>query len=424
MIRVLLYVFVAAVLALLCGWFASNPGEVEITFLDYQISTSLPVFLLVLILLFVLIKIVMLPFSFGDAVRAFMNRRESKEKHKIMLDYLTAVGEGNIQKYEALAGRVAKVFSHEPELKNLMLLNITSGIKKAEVLENLASEKGTKLLALKHQIDDAGKSGKTAALLELYQQVFAEYPKAKWVVSPYLNLLSLFQKWDEILKVAKEAFKRRAVDKKTYLMMASSAMLEKGLAKSGSDENASAELILEAAKMCPDNAAAGVQSALVLAQKGQRKKAMRVLTKLWKKSASTLVYDAMNEVLSDAKPYDKIKAITRAVAGGKYKAFNNIVLADAYAKAALWGPARELADKYLALYPSSAYGAKVMSEICEGDTLVHSDKDMRFKELASEKIDELKPFVCSACGARYNRWHSVCDKCKNFARITVFLGGE
>jgi len=424
MIRVFLYVLVAAVLALLCGWFASNPGEVEITFLDYRISTSLPVFLLALALLFFLLKIVMLPFSFGDAVRTFRDKHERKEKQKIMLEYLTAVGEGSIQKYEALAGRVAKVFSRDSELKNLMLLNITSGIKKAEVLKNLASEKGTKLLALKHQIDEAGKSGKTSALLELYKKVFDEYPKAKWAVRPYINLLSLFQKWDEILSVAKAAFKRGVVDKKTYLMMASSAILEKGFAKSGSDEGASAELILQAAKMCPDNVAAGVQSALILAQKGQQKKAMRVLKALWKRAASSLIYDTMNEVLSGVKPYDKIKAITRAIAGGKHRAFNNIVLADAYAKASLWGQARELADRYMTLYPSSAYGAKVMSEICAGDTVTLSEKDAQLKELASEKIDELKPFVCSACGTRYNRWHSVCDNCKNFATITAFLGGE
>jgi len=424
MIRVFLYVFVAAVLALLCGWFVSNPGEVEITFLDYRISTSLPVFLLALALLFFLLKIILLPFSFGDVVRAFRDRRENKEKQKIMLEYLTVVGEGNIQKYEALAKRVAKVFSRDTELKNLMLLGITSGIKKAEVLKNLASEKGTELLALKHQIDEAGKTGKTSVLLSLYKKVFDEYQKAKWVVRPYINLLSLFQKWDEILSVAKKAFRRGAVDKKTYLMMASSAMLEKGFAKSGSDDNASAELISEAAKMCPDNAAAGVQNALILAQKGQQKKAMRELKALWKRAASLIVYETMDEVLSDVKPYDKIKAITRAIASGKYKAFNDIVLADAYAKASLWGQARELADKYISLYPSSAYGAKVMSEICAGDTVTLSKKDAQFKELADEKIDELKPFVCSACGARYNRWHSVCDNCKNFATITAFLGGE
>ena len=34
---------------------------------------------------------------------------------------------------------------------------------KAEILKNLASEKGTELLALKHQIDEAGKSGKETA---------------------------------------------------------------------------------------------------------------------------------------------------------------------------------------------------------------------------------------------------------------------
>ena len=424
MIRVFLYVFVASVLALLCGWFASNPGEVEITFLDYQISTSLPVFLLVLVVLFFLLKIILLPFSFGDAVRAFRDKHESKEKHKIMLEYLTTVGEGNIQKYQALAGRIAKVFSRDTELKNLMLLNITSGIKKAEVLENLASEKGTELLALKHQIDEAEKSGKTSVLLTLYKKVFDEYPKAKWAVRPYINLLSLLQKWDEIPEVAKTAFKRGAVDKKTYLMMASSAKLEKGLTYSGSDEKASAELISEAAKMCPDNVAAGVQNALILAQKGQQKKAMRELKALWKRAASLLIYDTMNEVLSGAKPYDKIKEITRAVANGKYKAFNDIVLADAYAKASLWGQARELAEKYISLYPSSAYGAKVMSEICAGDTVTLSEKDAQFKELADEKIDELKPFVCSACGARYNRWHGVCDNCKNFAAVTAFLGGE
>ena len=424
MIRVFLYVFVASVLALLCGWFVSNPGEVEITFLDYQISTSLPVFLLVLVLLFFLIKIIMLPFSFGDAVRAFRDKQESKEKHKIMLEYLTVVGEENIQKYEALAKRVAKVFSRDAELKNLMLLGITSGIKKAEVLKNLASEKGTELLALKHQIDEAGKSGKTSVMLALYKKVFDEYPKAKWVVRPYINLLSLLQKWDEIPFVAKKAFKRGTVDKKTYLMIASSAKLEKGLACASSDENASAELISEAAKICPDNVAAGVQNALILAQKGQQKKAMRELKALWKRAASLVVYETMDEVLSGAKPYDKIKEITRAVAKGKYKAFNNIVLADAYAKASLWGQARELAEKYISLYPSSAYGAKVMSEICAGDTVTLSEKDAQFKELADEKIDELKPFVCSACGARYNRWHGVCDNCKNFATVTAFLGGE
>ena len=95
---------------------------------------------------------------------------------------------------------------------------------------------------------------------------------------------------------------------------------------------------------------------------------------------------------------------------------NALVMADASLKARLWGQAKGLLDKYLAIKPNSKRALLLMSEVAA------ANRDEKAAVEYGEKaaVAETEPmYCCSVCKTAFNEWHTVCPTCHTLGTMSV-----
>ncbi|MBR7158557.1 MAG: hypothetical protein IKD08_02615 [Alphaproteobacteria bacterium] len=409
MIRVLLYSLAAVIVVLGASWLSANTGTVEITWLGYQISTTLTFLFLLAVLFLVLLRIIFLPFNFVSFLCRRRKSTQDKARQNLLVAVLAAASAGDEGKYKALQRKVNRLYAKDDILRPLLLLNITSGEDRIALLNDLSSDNATELAGLKGRIDEAVSSGKKSLALELYRQAFDRFPKVEWIPEPLLELEAFFQKWDDVVSTAEAAYKRGTISKKRFLAVKSSALLEKGL----SDGNKN--LIYQAAKADRTNSAAQINAAVCYANQGNYSKALSVLLAIWKQKPSLALYDAVALITPKDSAYKRVKIVEKMARMIKSNPLSDLILADAYAKASLWGQAKFSAEKYLHLYPHAPRAIKVIAE-AETAENPNSETAKRWQELSAE-TPAIKIWQCTSCHNRFNEWHSICSACANFATV-------
>ncbi len=409
MIRILLYSLLTVIVALGVSWLAANAGTVEITWFGYRVSTSLAFLFLVLVLFLLFIRLIFLPFNFIGFLGRRRRAKREKAKQNLLVSLLSAASAQDEGKYKSLQKKVNQLYARDDILRPLLLLNITSGAERIALLNDLSADNATELAGLKGRIDEALSGGKKSVALELYQQAFSRFPKIEWIPEPLIALEAFFQKWDEVISTSETAYKRGTLSREKYLAAKSSALLEKGL--SDGDKN----LIFKAAKVDAFNSAARINAAICYANQGDYRKAISILLAIWKKAPCLAIYDALILITPEESAYKRVKIVEKMARMIKNNPLADLILADAYAKASLWGPAKFAAEKYLRLYPKSYPAIKVMAEAESADN-PHSETAKKWRELAEETRPD-KGWECRNCHTRFNEWHSICSACTNFATV-------
>lgn len=411
MLRVLGYAILTAVIVFAAVWVGQNPAQVEITWLGYQISTSFAAILVFAFVLWVVLRLIFAPFAFMDFLQKRATASKQQNKNKLMIEFLTATGTGDSGKYAALGQRIDSAFAENPELRDLMLLNISSGATKKEVLENLSKDKGTKLLALKTKIEQAEVGDNKDEALTLYKEAFDKFPKAGFIAPKYISLLALFGRWDELKETAKKALKYGSVTKEQYKRYLSCALLEQGITSYND------ALIIKAADVDDTNIAAGLNAAKSLGKQGHKYKAFNLLERLWKLSPCIEIYDTALLITADDKPYKRLKKVEKLIKSNKSAGLKDILLADIYAKSGLWGQAKSLAARYEDKNPSSVLLNRVKAEIANGE----NPDSAEAKTLSDIAADSPLPcsWQCQNCSTEFSEWHAICPTCTSFGTISV-----
>lgn len=413
MLRILIYATLTILVTATAIWFAQNPADIEINWLGYQVKTSLIVILLCFFLLCIVAKLCCLPFKLFSYLDDMREKREQQHKDKLMIEFLTAIGTDNTSRYASLGKRIDKSFASTPELRDLMLLNVSSGDTKTEILENLSIGKDTKLLALKAQIEQAENDDKKTEALELYKEAFEKYPKTPSIATKYISLLALFGRFEEVKDIAKKAYNKKIISKEEYKRLVSSAILEEGLT-SGNDS-----FIIKAAEIDNTNAAAVMNAAKSLVKAGRKHKAFTMLETLWLTHPCLDVYSTASYVISSEKPLARLKKMEKFIKSNKSTPLKDVLLADIYAKAGLWGQAKALAARYEGQYGSSALLLKIKASIAAEEN-PDSAEVKTLRDIAAHSPLPCE-WVCSNCKGTFAEWHAVCPECHTFGNIDTSL---
>lgn len=408
MIRVLLYSVIAVVFVLGFSWLSVNTGTVEITWLDYHISTTLTFLFLLIFLIYLFFRLIFLPFRFFSFFRIRRELSKEREKQKLLVSVLSATSSGDESKYKVLQKKINSLYNQDDILRSLLLLNITSGEERIELLRDLSTDNATELIGIKGRIDEAIKAGKKSVALELYKQAFDRFPKVEWVSDPLISLTAFFQRWDEVISISDRAYKLGSISKARYLSVKSTALLEKGL--SDSDKG----LIFEAAKTDKTNSYAQIKASICYANQGDTRKAISILLGIWKQYPSLAIYDNLRLITSSYSSYKRLKLVEKMSDMIKGNPLSDLILAEAYSQSSLWGQAKYSAEKYLHLYPSSFRAKRI---IYEAEAIEAPEIGSKRLEALSSEREELKKWQCRDCKARFNEWHSICSSCTNFATV-------
>lgn len=283
MIRVLL--FLAAVTALTFGaaWLVDRPGDVAITWLGYQVETSIMVALGALL---ALVVVTILVWSILRAIvrapAAFAARRldrRARKAYKAISQGIVAIGAGDALSARRFANEAQRLAPKEPLALLLGAQAAQLGGNPAEAertFRAMAAREDTKLLGLHGLFIEAQRSDNAAAARTFAEDAAKASPKLAWAAEAVLQYRCAAGDWTGALAALERNMRSGLVAKDTYKRQR--AVLLTGRALSGEvDAEGSKALALEALKLSPGLVPAAALAGRLLTESGQARKATKVV---------------------------------------------------------------------------------------------------------------------------------------------------
>lgn len=310
MVRVLVYLLVIAALAAGAVWLADRPGEVSILWQGYRIETSVAIAAIGVVVLAFLALVAWavmrfvfgLPTAFGFASRA---RRRARGFEAISRG-MVAIGAGD----PVAAGRYAvdarKFAASEPLtlLLEAQSAQLSGDRGQAEAaFKAMLDKPETRVLGLRGLFVEARRRGDMAAARAFADDAVRRSPSLAWANDALLDFHTAAGDW----QAARTAVERRAAlrladkgeAKRQRAVLLAAEALE---AKDREPEKALAAA-LEAVKLAPGLTPAAALAGRMLSERGDIKKAARLLEAAWKQVSHP---DIANAYL-DVRPGDSAR---------------------------------------------------------------------------------------------------------------------
>jgi len=208
MLRVLIFVIVASVVAVAATWLADLPAEVAIFGQGFEIRASLAVLVAAIV-------------AFGLVLAAFVELyrwlvgaprrlRRYRQEVRTRLGYealgngLLAAASGDAARARALAGEARRLLG---EASPVLLLEAQTaqitGDERAAArsFRRMLEAPESELMGLRGLLTQAMRAGDRAEALELARRAFARAPEAAWAVSALFELLTQGRRWAEALRI-------------------------------------------------------------------------------------------------------------------------------------------------------------------------------------------------------------------------------
>lgn len=208
MLRVLVFVIVASVVAVAATWLADFPAEVAILGRGYEIRSSLAV-LVAGVLLFGLVLAALVElyrWLVGTPRRLRRYRQEVRtlRGYQALGNGMLAAASGDAARARALAGEARRLLGEAPPI--LLLEAQTAQIAgddraAARSFRRMLEAPESELMGLRGLLSQAMRAGDREEALELAKRAYARAPDAPWAVSALFELLTGARRWAEALAV-------------------------------------------------------------------------------------------------------------------------------------------------------------------------------------------------------------------------------
>lgn len=291
MVRVLLYLAVFAALAVGAVWLADRPGEVSVLWQGYRIETSVAIAAVGVVLLALLamlgwglLRFVLgLPSAFSFASRA---RRRAKGFEAVSRG-MVAIGAGD----PVAAGRhavLARRFAGDEPLTLLLeaqAAQLSGDRGRAEAaFKTMLDKPETRVLGLRGLFVEAKRRGDMAAARAFADDAVRRSPSLAWANDALLDFHTNAGDW----QAARTAVERRAAlklaEKAEAKRQRAVLLAAEALEARGSEPEKALAAALEAVKLAPGLTPAAALAGRMLAERGDVRKAAKLLEAAWKEA--------------------------------------------------------------------------------------------------------------------------------------------
>ncbi|NVO16826.1 MAG: heme biosynthesis protein HemY [Rhodoplanes sp.] len=287
MIRVLLFLVAVTALSFGAVWLADRPGDVAITWLGYQLETSIMVALAALA---ALVVAVILVWSILRAIvrapaawSAHRLDKRSRKAYKAISNGIVAIGAGDAMSARRFANEAQRLAPKEPLALLLGAQAAQLGGNPAEAertFRAMAAREDTKLLGLHGLFIEAQRSDNGAAARTYAEDAARASPSLAWAAEAVLQYRCAAGDWTGALAALERNMRSGLVGKDTYKRQR--AVLLTGRALSGEvDPEGSKALVMEALKLSPGLVPAASLAGRLLTESGQTRKAAKVVEAAW-----------------------------------------------------------------------------------------------------------------------------------------------
>ena len=405
MIRVVVFLVIAGLMALGAVWFADRPGEVSITWLGYRIDTSVmvsAVAVLVVALLAILVwSLVRLVLRSPAQMAAALRDRRRQKGHDAIWRGLVAIGAGDTRAARRLAATAEKNVPGEPLalLLRAQTAQLAGDRSAAETaFRAMVDRPETRLLGLRGLYVEAQRRNDLAAAHAFAEEAAKDAPTLAWAGQAVLEFRCAAGDWDGALASLESNRKTRGPDRAVYRRQRAVLLTARALAAEESDRDTARALATEAAKLAPDLGPAAALAGRLLAEAGETRKARRILENGWKASPHPDLAETYAHVRLADSARDRLARVQRLAR----EPAGHVEGALAVARAAL--DAREFAVARDALAPLiAAPTQRVAMLMAELERLEHGDEG-RAREWMARALHAARDPAWTADNFVSDRW--------------------
>ncbi|CAN7227770.1 heme biosynthesis protein HemY [Bosea sp. LjRoot237] len=313
MVRVLVYLFIIALVAVGAVWLADRPGEVSILWQGYRIETSVAIAAIGVVVLAFLTLVAWaimrfvfgLPSAFGFASRA---RRRARGFEAISRG-MVAIGAGD----PIAAGRHAvdarKFAASEPLtlLLEAQSAQLSGDRGQAEAaFKAMLDKPETRVLGLRGLFVEARRRGDMTAARAFADDAVRRSPSLAWANDALLDFHTAAGDW----QAARTAVERRAAlrlaDKGEAKRQRAVLLAAEALDAKDREPEKALAAALEAVKLAPGLTPAAALAGRMLSERGDIKKAARLLEAAWKQVSHPDVASAYLDVRPGDSARDRL----------------------------------------------------------------------------------------------------------------------
>ncbi|RXT46209.1 hypothetical protein B6S44_25615 [Bosea sp. Tri-44] len=313
MVRVLVYLFIIALVAVGAVWLADRPGEVSVLWQGYRIETSVAIAAIGVVVLAFLTLVAWaimrfvfgLPSAFGFASRA---RRRARGFEAISRG-MVAIGAGD----PIAAGRHAvdarKFVANEPLtlLLEAQSAQLSGDRGQAEAaFKAMLDKPETRVLGLRGLFVEARRRGDMTAARAFADDAVRRSPSLAWANDALLDFHTAAGDW----QAARTAVERRAAlrlaDKGEAKRQRAVLLAAEALDAKDREPEKALAAALEAVKLAPGLTPAAALAGRMLSERGDIKKAARLLEAAWKQVSHPDVASAYLDVRPGDSARDRL----------------------------------------------------------------------------------------------------------------------
>jgi HemY protein len=286
MIRIVLFLVSVAAIAAGVAWIADRPGNVAITWMGYQIETSVMVAILAVVALALVVmllwSIVRAILHSPEQVSLFFRHRRAVKGYLAVSRGLIAIGAGDLRVARKAADEAARLSPGDP----LALLLTAQSAQMAgdrsaaeQAFREMTRREETRLLGLRGLYIEAQRRNDPDAARLAAEEAVKVGPAVAWAGQAVLDYRCAAADWAGALDALDHM--KRTLDKPDYRRKRAVLLAARAQALADIDRDTSRALVLESVKLAPDLVPAAALAGRRLAESGEPRKARKILETAW-----------------------------------------------------------------------------------------------------------------------------------------------
>ncbi len=406
MIRVVLFLLAAAVLATGFVWVADRPGDVAVTWMGYHVETSVMVaalavvaLVLVLTLLWAIVRGVL---RSPEQVSLFFRHRRAMKGYLAISRGLIAIGAGDLRSARKSADEAVRLSPGDPlalllTAQSAQMAGDRSGAERA--FREMTRHDDTKLLGLRGLYIEAQRRDDAQAARLAAEEAGKASPAPAWAGQAVLDYRCAAADWAGALDALDHM--KGALEKTAYRRQRAVLLTARALALEEIDRDAARAAVLEAVKLAPDLVPAAALAGRRLAESGEHRKARKILERAWAINPHPDIAEAYANLRLGDSARERLTRMQKLAASVPGQLEGALAVARAALDAREFGVARASLTPYLSA-PTRRV-ATLMAEIEESE---HGDEG-RVREWMGRAMRAAGDPAWTADGVVSEQWRPV-----------------
>ena len=408
MYRIILFLALIALAASGAAWVADQTGDVALSWNNWRVHATLPVFALglgiAIVAAMIAWSVLRAAWRLPEKIRKAHRERRHARGRNAITQGLLAIGHGD----SAAARQHADVARRHAAGDPLTLLLQAQSAQldgnrdaAREAFRTMAGREDTRLLGLRGLFIEAQRADDVVAAVGIAEEALKVAPSSTWASQAVLGFRCAKGDWIGALAILDNNLASGLIDKPAYRRQRGVLLTARALELETSDRDLSRDVVMEAVKLAPTLVPAAVLAAKYQSEAHQIRRAMRLVEAAWLANPHPDLADAYAHVkLGDSARQRLVRIETLAA-----KAPGHLESALAVARAAI--DATEFAKARAALAPFiEAPTQRVAMLMAEIERTEHGDSG-KARAWTLRAVRALHDPVWAADGYVSDRWRPV-----------------